>query len=132
MNNRINPLYIIILLLVMIFVSYSLLIKEKNNSFENNKQLVKTLKKVDEYNEYKQNWYNKKKVLSELNLILSNRVFKNQKQLKVQNKNAIKVKLESNNSKVLSNFLNKILNKRFLINNLELNKKFVLVEIGFK
>ena len=132
MNNRINPIYIVLLLIILVFVSYSLVNTEKNNRVINNNQLSVTLKKVDEYNEYKKNWYNKEKVLSELNLILKSSSFKNKKQLKVETKNTIKIKLESANSKDLTKFLNKILNNKFLINKLELNKNFVFIEIGFK
>ena len=132
MNNRINPLYIVLLLIVLVFVSYSLVQKEMTTNNMINKQVLIIQEKAAMYNEYKANWYNKSKVLSEVNSILKSSSFRNKKQLKVESKNAIKIKLEASDPKVLGKFMNKFLNKKFLINKLEVNKNFVFIEIGFK
>lgn len=59
-------------------------------------------------------------------------MFLDQKILRAKVNNVIKLKIESNDPKILDNFLNKILNKPLQINKLELDKSFINLEIGVK
>ena len=45
--------------------------------------------------------------------------------------NNLKVKIESKDSKVLNDFLNRVLNKQLIIEKMELQKDYIALEIGY-
>ena len=67
-----------------------------------------------------------------MDLILKNKIFSNQKILKASTNELIKLKIESDDPKILDNFLNKILNKELAIKKLEIEKRYINLEIGIK
>lgn len=130
--NRLNPLYIIALALTITFVSFFLLNKEISGYITQSNELKIISNKAKEYKQLKSSWDNKSFVNKTLNQILRISTFKNQKVLRVNGKNSIKIKMISSNPKILNSFINKILNKKLIIKKLELNKSYVDLEIGLK
>ena len=130
--NRLNPLYIIALALTITFVSFFLLNKEKSEYITQADELKTISSKAKEYKQLKSSWSNKSFVNKTLNQILRISTFKNQKVLRVNGKNSIKIKMISSNPKILNSFVNKVLNKKLIIKKLELNKSYVDLEIGLK
>lgn len=130
--NRLNPLYIIMFFLTLVFISFFSLSNEKKNYFEKTKELKDLELKAKEYSTLSTQWKNEKFVNKTLDEILKNSIFKNEKIVKIENKESIKIRIETNNNELLENFLNKVLNKQLIIKKLELNKNFINLEIGLK
>lgn len=130
--NRLNPLYIIMLFLTLIFISFYSLSNERKAYLEKLNELNELEIKANEYTYLSTQWKNEKFVNKTLDEILKNQMFKNEKIVKLENKESIKIKIESNNSVVLDNFLNRVLNKPLIIKKLELDKSFISLEIGLK
>ena len=64
--------------------------------------------------------------------ILKNKTMQTAKITKSKAVNYIAIRVESNESRVLDYFLNKVLNKPFIIKKLELNKNYIDLQIGIK
>ena len=109
------------------------MLNSEKNSFDSKvKDLSLIQVKTKDFKELQSSWSNKDFVNTNLDQILKNRIFSNQKVLRVATGEVIKLKIESTNPKVLDSFLNKILNKQFLIKKLELEKTYINLEIGIK
>ena len=130
--KRLNPLYLISLFITIVIISVFLLQQEKMNFKEKNQELLDYKVKAKEYKNLKESWTNEKFVNSSLEQILKNKMFANQKITKSNTNELIKLKIESDDSKLLDSFLNKILNKQFVIKKLEIEKRFINLEIGIK
>ena len=130
--NRLNPLYVIALGVTIVFVSFFLLKEEVKLFNENNTEFNMIQVKAKEYKDFKSSWNNKAFVDKTLNQILRSSSFKNQKILRVDTKNSVKLKMISDNPRVLNSLLNKILNKKLIIKKLELDKTYIDLEIGLK
>ena len=130
--NRLNPLYVIALAFTVVFVSFFLLKEELKLYKQNNSEFNTIQVKAKEYKDYKNSWDNKTFVNKTLNQILRSSSFKKQKVLRVDTQTAVKVKMISENPRVLNSFLNKILNKKLVIKKLELDKTYIDLEIGIK
>jgi len=130
--KRLNPLYIILLFLVIAFISIFMLKEQKNILTQKVNELANFEVKTKDFKDLKASWTNKDFINRNLDLILKNRMFVNQKILRADTKDSIKIKIESNDPKVLDSFLNKILNKEFIIKGLEVEKTFINLEIGTK
>lgn len=130
--KRLNPLYVILLFLTIAFLSFYMLNIEKDNYELKVKELEQLKVKSSDFKQLKSSWSNKEFVNKTLDQILRNKTFSNQKVLRVQTTNAIKLKMESFDPKVLDMFLNKILNKQLIIKKLELDKTYINLEIGVK
>lgn len=130
--NRLNPLYVIALSFTIVFVSFFLLNTESKNYDLKIKEFNTISVKAKEYKQFKASWNNKSFVNKTLNQILRSSTFKNQKVLRVNGKNSIKLKMISSNQKILNSFLNKLLNKKLIIKKLELDKSYIDLEIGLK
>lgn len=128
--NRLNPLYLIALCFSILLVSFFSLSSQKENYSDKLAQIADLEVKASKYKEYKSNWNNKQFVNKTLDLILRNKSFSNQKVLRVESKDKIKLKLISSDPKILNSFLNRILNKKLIIKKLELEKTYIALEIG--
>ncbi len=128
--NRLNPIYVLALVAVILFVSFNMLfnIEDEYNSVYNQKNSLDL--KAQAYNEYKSRWFDKKSVEQRIDMILKNSNFQNEKVLKVASSNLIKIKIESKNQKILQTFLTRILNEKFMINKLQIEKDFISLEVG--
>jgi preprotein translocase subunit SecF len=122
----------ILLFITLVFISFFYLSNEKKAYHEKIKELNELEIKAKEYITLSTQWKNEKFVNKTLDEILKNSMFKNEKIVKVENKESIKIKFESTNSYALDNFLNRILNKPLIIKRLELDKNYINLEIGLK
>lgn len=130
--KRLNPLYIISLFITIFFISVFLLQQEKDNFKQKSYELIDYKIKSKEYKNLKDNWTNEKFVNDSLDQILKNKIFLNQKISRTGTNELVKLKIESDDYKVLDYFLNKILNKQFVIKRIEIEKKSINLEIGIK
>lgn len=130
--NRINPLYVVGLSIVLVIISFIYLSNEK--VFYNTKvgQLNELEIKFKEYYEVSTYWKNEKYVKETIDHILSSSSFSNENINKVVTKEHIKLKLESSSEQTLDTFLNMILNKQLIINKLELKRDSIYLEVGLK
>ena len=130
--KRLNPLYIISLFITILIISVLLLNQEKSILKEKTDELKEIQLKAKEYKSLKNSWNNEKYANDTLDLILKNKIFSNQKILKASTNELIKLKIESDDPKILDSFLNKILNKELAIKKLEIEKRYIDLEIGIK
>lgn len=130
--TRINPLYIILLFLTLFFISFYLLSKQKEVYLEKSLQTIQLEIKAKEYKDLSNSWKNEKFINKTLDEILKNSIFKNEKIVKTATKESIRIKIETTDSRILDNFLNRVLNKQLIIKKLELDKNFIILEIGTK
>ena len=82
------------------------------------------------YSQYKSQWFDKNNVAERLDKILNSPSYKNEKILKIDNQNFIKIKVESLNPKLLNQLLNRILNEEFLVRKVNIQTKSLMFEIG--
>lgn len=130
--NRLNPLYIILLLLTIVFISFFSLSNEKSLYLEKVKETKMIEEKALEYKAMTSYWRNENFINKTVDEILKSSMFKNEQIIKTSSKDSIKIKIESSNPQVLDNFLNRVLNKQLIIKNLELDKNYINLEIGTK
>lgn len=130
--NRLNPLYIILLLLTIVFISFFSLSNEKSLYLEKVKETKMIEEKALEYKAMTSYWRNESFINKTVDEILKSSMFKNEQIIKTSSKDSIKIKIESSNPQVLDNFLNRVLNKQLIIKNLELDKNYINLEIGTK
>lgn len=130
--TRINPLYIILLFLTLFFISFFLVSNQKKLYLEKSLETIQLETKAKEYKDLSNSWKNEKYINKTLDEILKNSIFKNEKIVKTATKESIKIKIETTDSRVLDNFLNRVLNKQLIIKKLELDKNFIILEVGTK
>ncbi|BAK74208.1 MAG: hypothetical protein AB7S49_00335 [Arcobacter sp.] len=130
--TRINPLYIILLFLTLFFISFYLVSNQKKLYLEKSLETIQLEIKAKEYKDLSNSWKNEKYINKTLDEILKNSIFKNEKIVKTATKESIKIKIETTDSRVLDNFLNRVLNKQLIIKKLELDKNFIILEVGTK
>jgi hypothetical protein len=130
--NRLNPLYILGLLLTLLFISFFSLSNEKKAYFEKIDQVNQLQQKAQEYKALTSYWKNEAFVNKTIDEIVKNSMFKNEQITKTASKEGVILKIESSNPQVLDTFLNRVLNKQLVIKNLELDKNFINLEIGIK
>lgn len=130
--KRLNPLYIVLLFLTLVVVSFVLVIKEKDIYMQKIKDMNTLEVKAKEYKNLSQFWKNQKFIEKTIDEILKNSMLKNEKITKTSTKESIKIKIESSNPQVLDNFLNRFLNKQLIIKKIEIDKNFINLEIGVK
>lgn len=130
--TRINPLYIILLFLTLFFISFYLVSNQKKLYLEKSLETIQLETKAKEYKDLSNSWKNEKYINKTLDEILKNSIFKNEKIVKTATKESIKIKIETTDSRILDNFLNRVLNKQLIIKKLELDKNFIILEVGTK
>lgn len=130
--KRLNPLYLISLFLTLSFISYFMLSNTKDEFTNKVKEYENVQAMANEYKTLSSNWSNEKYVEENLNRILKNRLFSKLKIEKTKTNKYIALKVYSKQTKTLDKFLNKMLNKPFVIRKLELKKDFVNLEIGIR
>lgn len=128
--NKINPIYILALVFVIFLGSLTILNSKKQEYKSLNKD-VSTLKvQGQNFSEYKRNWFNKDIIIKNINKILNHPSIKKEKILRTQVNNILKIKIESDNSRTLNDFLNRILNGKFILKKLDIEKRSIYLEIG--
>ena len=130
--NRLNPIYILALVITVFIISVFILDEKKDEYKKSNSNFNSLNVKAKEFNEYKNSWFNEDVVEKKLDSILKSSSFRKEKILTTKDKNVIRVKIESNNQKVLDRFLNRILNERFIFKKVNIQKRYISFEIGLK
>ena len=130
--NRINPLYIIGLFLVLVLISFISLSNQKNLFYNKKNQLSDLEIRFKEYYDISNFWKNEKYINETIDEILSSSLLKDEDIVKIVTKDNIKLKLETASEQNLDSFLNMILNKQLIIKKLEIKRTMVNVEIGLR
>ncbi len=130
--NKINPLYILALMLTLVLLSFQQLSEQKNSFYEKAKEFESLKEKAKEYRHLSSSWASKENTVKTLNQIVNSSQFRKHKILKVETQKNLKVKIESSDTKVLNNFLNRVLNKQLIIEKMELQKDYIALEIGYR
>lgn len=130
--KRLNPLYLIFLALTVVFVSFYVLNNTKKEYIEKVSEFNTFEQKAKDYKSLKQQWSDKKYANNTINAIIKNRAFSKEKILFVETGDVLKVKIESNDPKILDNFLNKILNKPLVLKKLDIKKDSINLEVSVK
>ncbi|MDN5108105.1 hypothetical protein PJV93_11405 [Aliarcobacter butzleri] len=130
--NRINPLYIIGLFLVLVLISFISLSNQKNLFYNKKNQLSDLEIRFKEYYDISNFWKNEKYINETIDEILNSSLLKNEDIVKIVTKDNIKLKLETTSEQNLDSFLNMILNKQLIIRKLEIKRTMVNVEIGLR
>lgn len=130
--NKINPLYILALMLTLVLLSFQQLNEQKNSFNEKAKEFESLKAKAKEYRNLSNSWANKQNSINTINQIVNSSKFRKHKILKVETQKNLKVKIESKDSKVLNDFLNRVLNKQLIIEKMELQKDYIALEIGYR
>lgn len=130
--NRLNPLYIILLFITIVFLSFYCIFNEKKALSLKIQETTEFEVKALEFKDLVNTWTNEKYINNTLDEILKSQIFVNQNISKTATKDSIKIKLESTNSEILDIFLNRILNKQLIIKKIDLDKNFINLEVGMK
>ncbi len=130
--KRINPLYIILLFLVLTLISFFVLQNKSKqlNSIFREYQNIQQKAKI--YKSLKSRWLNKDFINQEIQKISSSSRFKSENISVTNDKNKIGVTIQSDNPKILEAFLNKILNSPLIIEKIDIKQKNISLEIGVK
>lgn len=130
--NRLNPLYIILLFITIVFLSFYSISNEKNAYYKKVEETKELESKALEFKNSANAWTNEKYVNNILDEILKSQIFTKEQISKSSTKELIKIKIDSTNPEVLDIFLNKILNKQLIIKKMQLDKNSINLEIGIK
>ena len=130
--NRLNPLYVILLFMTIVFLSFYSTSNKKELYFEKVLEVKKLQQKALEFKTLTNTWINEKFVNNTIDEILKSSMFKNEQIIKTTTKESVKIKIESSNPQILDTFINKILNKELVIKKLELTRNSIDLEIGIK
>ena len=130
--NRLNPLYVILLFMTIVFLSFYSTSNKKELYFEKVLEVKKLQQKALEFKTLTNTWINEKFVNNTIDEILKSSIFKNEQIIKTTTKESVKIKIESSNPQILDTFINKILNKELVIKKLELTRNSIDLEIGIK
>lgn len=130
--NRLNPLYIILLFITIVFLSFYSISNGKKNYYKKVEETKELESKALEFKNSVNAWTNEKYVNNILDEILKSQIFTKEQISKSSTKELIKIKIDSTNPEVLDIFLNKILNKQLIIKKMQLDKNSINLEIGIK
>jgi len=130
--NRINPLYILLLFVTFAIVSFSIVANVKKEFANNANKMTEFNKSALEYDSLKNVWFNKKRIQKTLNNLRNEVNIKNAKLEININKNIALIKLTTKEKKVINKFVNKILNKKLMINKMDITNTQVVVEVSLK
>lgn len=128
--NRINPVYVLIGLFIIAFLSF-VMVSSKKSEFERETQSLFTFKqKAKVYSDLSENWNNADKIKDTLNKVLNNSKFKQLNISRVDKDNSIKIKFSTKDPRIVDSFVNKILNEKLQIKRLDVTLFDVSLEIG--
>lgn len=130
--NRINPLYLLLLSFIIVFISLSMLASEKNLFLSKIEESRLFEKMSVDFIALKKEWFDKNEIKKQINVLTNNSKFRKADIITTfEDKKAV-IKLNSQDKNIIESFVNKILNNKFLINKLEISKTSVFVEVSLK
>jgi hypothetical protein len=129
--NRLNPIYILALIVTISIVSFLALngkIEQYNKTYSSFQELKKEAKY---YKQYQTKWFDRNRTLQKLDYLL--RTLPNTKATVSKRilSSGIRVKVDSIDPRILNSFLNKLLNEEFMFRTLDIKKDSISFEIGF-
>lgn len=130
--NRLNPLYIILLFITIVFLSFYSISNEKNAYYKKVEETKQLEIKALEFKNSVNAWTNEKYVNNILDEILKSQIFAKEQITRSVTKELIKIKIDSANPEILDIFLNKVLNKQLIIKKIQVDKNSINLEIGIK
>ena len=89
-------------------------------------------KSAAEFSTLKKGWFNKNETKKQIHYLVKDRKFKNAEVIKTDEKTKTIIQLKSKDKNVVNQFVNKLLNKKLLINKLDITKSSVNVEVSVK
>jgi len=134
--NRVNPLHIILLLIVVLFFAFFKLAGIKSELKELQQEYKKSQKVAEELVSYKKLYGNRKRVQKALQKIVSQRSLKSANIKLLQRPNSLEIKSASIKLNELNSLISKVLNgsyeiKRLKIKSLDATHASVAVEIAW-
>jgi|GEM_PF-1753958 len=130
--NRLNPLYIILLFITIVFLSFYSISNGRNDYYKKVEETKKLEIKALEFKNSVNTWTSEKYVNNILDEILKSQIFAKEQILRSSTKELIKIKIDSVNPEILDIFLNKVLNKQLIIKKMQVDKNSINLEIGIK
>ncbi|MDD2888430.1 MAG: hypothetical protein PHY66_11540 [Aliarcobacter sp.] len=130
--NRLNPLYIILLFITIVFLSFYSISNEKNAYSKKVEEARELEIKALEFKNLVNAWTSEKYINSTLDEISKSQIFVKETISRSSTKELIKIRIDSANLEVLDIFLNKVLNKQLIIKRMQLDKNSINLEIGIK
>lgn len=130
--NRLNPLYIILLFITIVFLSFYSISNGKKNYYKKVEETKELEIKALEFKNSVNTWTSEKYVNNILDEILKSQIFAIEQISRSSTKELIKIKIDSANPEILDIFLNKILNKQLIIKKMQVDKNSINLEIGIK
>lgn len=130
--NRLNPLYIILLFITTVFLSFYSISNKKNAYYKKVEETKQLEIKALEFKNLLNAWTSEKYIHSTLDEISKSQIFAKEQILISATHELIKIKIDSANPEILDIFLNKVLNKQLIIKKMQLDKNSVNLEIGIK
>jgi len=128
--NRINPLYILALFLVLALYSFTV-VKDKEQDFlSHNAEFNQLLTKAKEYKKLKSNNIDRNKVIKTINQITTDSRFKKAKITTNKSKKSISLKIKTDDFRLLNKFVNRVLNEKLSILKLEIKRNKINMDIG--
>jgi uncharacterized protein YktA (UPF0223 family) len=130
--NRLNPLYIILLFITIVLLSFYSISNEKKAYYKKVEETKQLEIKALEFKNLVNAWTSEKYINSTLDEISKSQIFAIEQISKSVTKELIKIKIDSANPEILDIFLNKVLNKQLIIKKMQLDKNSINLEIGIK
>jgi len=133
--KQINPLYIILLLVVVLFFVLFKLMHTKTDLHEAQNNFHKTKEMVHNIVELRESWENDKRTKSALGRILKSSLLRNAKIVRKDKRGTIELHSPSLNSKSASYLIGRLLNEPFAIKKMKarrLNKETVSLDVEIK
>ena len=130
--NRLNPLYIILLFITIVFLSFYSISNGKKNYYKKVEETKQLEIKALEFKNSVNTWTNESYVNNILDEILKSQILAIEQISRSSTKELIKIKIDSANPEILDIFLNKVLNKQLIIKKMQLDKNSINLEIGIK
>lgn len=130
--NRLNPLYIILLFITIVFLSFYSISNGKKNYYKKVEETKQLESKALEFKNSVNTWTSERYVNNILDEILKSQIFAIEQISRSSTKELIKIKIDSANPEILDIFLNKVLNKQLIIKKMQLDKNSINLEIGIK
>jgi hypothetical protein len=128
--NRLNPLYIILLFITIVFLSFYSISNKKNAYYKKVEETKQLESKALEFKNSVNTWTSEKYVNEILDEILKNQIFTKEQISRSSTKELIKIKIDSTKPEILDIFLNKVLNKQLIIKKMQVDKNSINLEIG--
>lgn len=130
--NRINPLYVLLIVCITTLLSFYYLNNKKYNYLEENEKFRVFKQDSFEYMSLKNGWFNETKTKEDINSLVSDRKFRKSNIVRSFENSLATIKLVSNNKQTINYFISHLMQKEFRIKSFYITNKLVKVEVFLK